>query len=1084
MLIQELLCYVKDTCPDIYTHARKLVAVTPINKKKIVRFADPVASSSNIPNVTNRPSLSSIGVKPSTNASRSKPLGNTKNDRISRLPSSNENNKVEAQSRKIKSSLNKKKSDYDNVCNEHVKHSVKGAQALCSIFNECMFDADHAMCLINHVNSMNVRAQSASKKNKKRKKWKPAGKVFNSVGYKWKPIGRTFTLVGNACPLTRITATKEMPIREPIPLNVVAQEPLVTRVYTRRPKVPKSVTTSNPKVAKSKTANKMEPGTSRGSDTSVAPSYSSLIDCRFLGTVKFSNDQVAKIMGYGDYQIRNVTISRVYYVEGLGHNLFSVGQLCESNLEVAFRKHTCFVHNLKGVDLLSGSRGTNLYSLSIKDMMASSPICLLNGLVNGLPRLKFEKDHLCSACAMGKIKKQSHRPKYEDINQEKLYLLHMDLCGPMRVASVNGKKYILVIVDDYSRFTWVKFLASKDEAPDFITMFLKMIQVRLNETVRNIRTDNGTTKLCETTMNMLESLMKHRLHEILNKMVLLKGEILTAMASEQSSLEPALHEMTLATPSLGIVQNPPPSAPFVLPLRHQWDLVLQPVFDEIYSPSASVVKEAPAPVKSIGSPSSTKVDQDASSPSTLQTTPQSQSQEIPLSAEEESHDLEVAHMSNDPYFSIPILETNSKESSSSNFLSIQLWHIQTTNSQNHPKNGQKTTLLVQNKFGCKPLNRPISTRLQLHEQAMFCYYDAFLTSVEPKMYKEALTHSCWVEAIQEELNEFERLEVWELVPPLDKVMVITLKWIYKVKLDELGGILKNKVRLVARGYHQEEGIDFEESFAPVTRLEAVRIFLAFAAHMNMTVYQMDVKTTFLNGILHEEVYVSQLDRFEDPDNPITCTVDPTLFIRREGKDILLISQSPRGIFLNQSKYALESLKKYEMEFCDPMDTLMVEKSKLDEDLEGKAIDPTHYRGMVGTPMYLTSSRPDLNSAIALTASTDADHTGYQDTRRSTSRSMQLLGDRLVSWSSKRQKSAAISNIEAEYITLSGCCAQVLWMRSQLTDYGLRFNKIPMYCDNKSVIALCCNNVQHSQSKHINIRYVSLKILSRTRKFVH
>ncbi|GKE14890.1 retrovirus-related pol polyprotein from transposon TNT 1-94 [Tanacetum coccineum] len=226
------------------------------------------------------------------------------------------------------------------------------------------------------------------------------------------------------------------------------------------------------------TANKMELGSSRGSDTLVASSSSSLIDCR---TVKFSNDQVAKILGYSDYQIGNVTISRVYYVEGLGHNLFSVSQFCNSYLEVAFRKHTCFIYNLEGVDLLLGSQGTNLYSLSIGDMMTSSLIRLLskatkskswlwhrrlshlnfgainhlarNGLVRGLPRLKFEKDHLCFAYAIGKSKKQSHRPTSEDTNQEKLYLLHVDLCRTMRVPSVNGKKYILIIVDDYSRFT-------------------------------------------------------------------------------------------------------------------------------------------------------------------------------------------------------------------------------------------------------------------------------------------------------------------------------------------------------------------------------------------------------------------------------------------------------------------------------------------------------------------------------------------------------------------------------------------------------------------------------------------------------
>ncbi|GJS22062.1 retrovirus-related pol polyprotein from transposon TNT 1-94 [Tanacetum coccineum] len=245
---------------------------------------------------------------------------------------------------------------------------------------------------------------------------------------------------------------------------------------------------------------------------------------------QFQNDQVAKIMGYGDYQIGNVTISRVYYVEGLGHNLFSVGQFCDSNLEVAFRQHTCFIRNLEGVDLLTGSRGDNLYTLSLRNMMASSPICLLSkasktkswlwhrrlshlnlrinlsqdrGLCSRSPKLSL-KDHLCSACALGKSSKKPHKPKSEDTNQEKLYLLHMDLCGPMRVASVNGKKYILVIVDDYSRFTWVKCLRSKDEAPAFIINFLKMIQVRLKETVRRIRTDNGTEFVNQTLREYYE----------------------------------------------------------------------------------------------------------------------------------------------------------------------------------------------------------------------------------------------------------------------------------------------------------------------------------------------------------------------------------------------------------------------------------------------------------------------------------------------------------------------------------------------------------------------------------------------------
>ncbi|GKC74515.1 retrovirus-related pol polyprotein from transposon TNT 1-94, partial [Tanacetum coccineum] len=244
---------------------------------------------------------------------------------------------------------------------------------------------------------------------------------------------------------------------------------------------------------------------------------------------------------------------------------------------------------------------------------------------------------------------------------------------------------------------------------------------------------------------------------------------------------------------------------------------------------------------------------------------------------------------------------------------------------------------------------PVSTRHQLQDDALLCYFDTFLSFVEPKSYKEALKEPYWIEAMQEELNEFEHL---------------------KVKLDKLGGVLKNKAHLVAKGYHQEEGIDFEESFAPVARLEAIHIFIAFAAYMNMVVYQMGVKSAFLNDILCEEVYVSQPNEFVDPENPnhvyklkkalyglkqvprawydllssfllsqkfTKGIVDLTLFFRREGKDILL-------------------------------------KSKLDEDPQGKAIDPTRYRGMIGTLMYLTSSRPDLVFVVCMSARYQANPT--------------------------------------------------------------------------------------------------------------
>ncbi|GKE77932.1 retrovirus-related pol polyprotein from transposon TNT 1-94, partial [Tanacetum coccineum] len=160
-------------------------------------------------------------------------------------------------------------------------------------------------------------------------------------------------------------------------------------------------------------------------------------------------------------------------------------------------------------------------------------------------------------------------------------------------------------------------------------------------------------------------------------------------------------------------------------------------------------------------------------------------------------------------------------------------------------------------------SRSVSTRKKLKTDAMWCYFDAFLTSVEPKNFKQAMTELSWIDAMQKEIHEFERLEVWELVPCPDNVFLIKLKWIYKVKTDESGGVQKDKARLVAQGFKQEQGIDFEESFAPVTRIESICIFVANAAHKNMTIYQMDVKTDFLNGELKEEVYVSQPKGFVD-----------------------------------------------------------------------------------------------------------------------------------------------------------------------------------------------------------------------------
>ncbi|GKC29964.1 retrovirus-related pol polyprotein from transposon TNT 1-94 [Tanacetum coccineum] len=471
--------------------------------------------------------------------------------------------------------------------------------------------------------------------------------------------------------------------------------------------------------------------------------------------------------------------------------------------------------------------------------------------------------------------------------------------------------------------------------------------------------------------------------------------------------------------------TPPPSVDHLAP--------------EVIAPITDVV--APEPTASTGSCSSTTIDQDAPLPSNSQTTPETQSPIIPNDVEEDNHDLDVAHMNNDPYFGIPILEVPSDQSLSTDFIHKTV----------HPDH-------------------------QISEHNSKWTKDHPLENIIGELARP-------IEAMQEELNEFERLGVWELIPRLDKVIVITLKWINKVRLDELGA-----------GKETESTSALKEKTSKTTdkSTDGSKSQHKSAGESAHTEEPMHIDKD-LEEPAHQEfdglkqapcAWYDMLSSFLISQDFSKGSMDPTLFIRREGKELLLvqiyvddiifatsrpklcdlfakimclkfkmsmmgkisfflglqISQSPRGIFINQSKYSHESLKKYDFDSCDPVDTPMVEKSKLDEDKKGKAIDSSHYRGMIGTLLYLTASRPDLQFAIrmnrqsgtmvaeALTAFADANHVGCQDTRRSTSGSMQFLGDRLVRWSSKRQKSAAISSMKAEYIALFGYCAQHIDIR--------------------------------------------------------
>ncbi|GJU25170.1 retrovirus-related pol polyprotein from transposon TNT 1-94 [Tanacetum coccineum] len=632
-LIQEMLSKISKTCPSINSSGEQLVAVTPMNKVKRVRFTEPVTSSRNTKIAhtsnlaSNKPMLSSTGVKQSTSASGSQPSGNTKKDKIQQTPSSTLKNKVEAHPRKVKSSLKNKDCVVAPKGTAHVQHSKLNAnyELKCVKCNGCMLSDNHDLCVLDFINNVNARAKSRSvKKNSKRKVWKPTGKVFTNIGYIWRPTGRTFTIVGNACPLTRITTTTEVPLRKSSALDNKTPKPVVTLVYSRKPRKSKtSVPVNNYTVIKSVTANNSEPSQSWGSIVSNVPS-SSLDECR---SSKLSS---------------------------------AINHLAR------------------------------------------------HGLVRGLPKLKFEKEHLCSACALGKSTKKPHKPKSEDTNQEKLYLLHMDLCGPIRVASVNGKKLLSIYMGKMIGISHETSVARSPqqngvverqnhtliEAARTMLIYAKAPLFLWAEAVATtcytqnrsmIRHQHGKTPyellhnkppdlsylhvfgaLCYPT-NDSENLGKLRPKADIVETINVEFDELTAMAFKHNSSGPTLHEMTPATISSGLVPNPHPSTPFVPPSQTDWDMLFQP----FPNPSPSVDHRAPevvAPINEVIAPvlaDSTSSPSLTPSLSNSQTTPETEPPFILIDVEEDNHDIEVAHMGNDSYFGVLILEIPSDQPSSS-----------------------------------------------------------------------------------------------------------------------------------------------------------------------------------------------------------------------------------------------------------------------------------------------------------------------------------------------------------------------------------------------------------------------------------
>nr|GEX27607.1 retrovirus-related Pol polyprotein from transposon TNT 1-94 [Tanacetum cinerariifolium] len=991
---------------------------------------------------TNKRVSFSTRVIPTTSFNRPHLKSNPMEDRVMLNNSKGKKQEVEDHHMNVKFSKNKTSI---TACNDSLNVKTLNVNFVYATCGKCVLNDKHDMCVLKSV-AKPLRKTVASESNQKprnstRKLYEHISKACSWWYLKFTPSGFTW---------------KPKSGKENVNPNV-----------------------SMPLGNASKTANVLDPMPSRHSTI---------------------NDQIAPIIGYGDLVQGVVTIKRVYYVEGLNHNLFSVGQFCDADLEVAFRKSTCYIRDLKGIDLLTATSSQAwLWHRRLSHLNFNTINLLLKNDIVTTPSSK-----------------------------RRLQLLHMDLCSPMRIASINGKRYVLVIVDDYSRYTWTHFLRSKDETPKVLIDFLRLVQRGLRAQVRIDRTDKGTEFLNKTlhayfasegilyqmlvartpeqngvverrnrtlveaartmlsvpkvplffwaeaiattcfTQNRSLVIPRHEKtpYHIINEQkpsvkffyifgslcyIVRDDENLDKMKEKVSS-DPVLECPTTALDHDSLSLDPQcqdnvTQADGMVTTSNELDLLFSSMFDELLNGSSQVVSKSSA-ITTADAPNQRQ--QQHTTPLNNQTTPaptcQVPTQEPTVASTENMNQAEMveeyAQVENDEFINIFCTPIQDKGETLSRHVDSSNMH---TFYQHHPSEHRWTK--------DHPLEQDIGNPSQSIEKDFQC-------------------------------------------------LVLT---------DDL---LSNDVQ--------------KESFAPVARLELVRLFIAYAAHKSFSVYQMDVKTTSLYGPLKEEVYVNQPDGFVDPYNPDKVyRLKKALYGLKQAPRAwynelsnflvskgfskgIQIHQSPRDIFINQAKYAQEILIKHGMTSCDSVGTPMAKKH-LDSDLSGTPGDRTKYRSMVGALMYLTASRPDIMHAtyyyaryqvkpnekhliavkrifrylkdtihmglwypkdtnFELTAFSDSDHAGCLNSRKSTSGGIQFLGgDKLVSWSSKKQDFTSMSSTEAKYVSLSACYAQVLWMRTQLTDYGFYFDKIPMYCDSKAAIAISCNPVQHLCTKHIDIR---------------
>ena len=981
-------------------------------------------------------------------------------------------------------------------------------------------------------------------------------------------------------------------------------------------------------------------------------------------SIIFGDGNQGKVKGLGKIAISNEhSISNVFLVESLGYNLLSVSQLCHMGYNCLFTNVDVSVFRRSDGSLaFKGVLDGKLYLVDFAKEEAGLDACLIAktsmgwlwhrrlahvGMKNlhkllkgehviGLTNVQFEKDRPCAACQAGKQVGGAHHSKNVMTTSRPLELLHMDLFGPVAYLSIGGSKYGLVIVDDFSRFTWVFFLQDKSETQGTLKRFLRRAQNEFELKVKKIRSDNGSEfKNLQVEEFLEEEGIKHEFSapytpqqngvvERKNRTLIdmartMLGEFKTPERFWSEAVNTACHAINrvylhrlLKKTSYELLTGNKPNVSYFRVFGSKCYILVKKGRNSKFAPKAVegflLGYDSNTKAYRVFNKSSGLVE--VSSDVVFDETNGSPREQVVDLDDVDEEDVPTAAIRTMAIGDVRPQEQKEQDQPSSSTMvhpptqddeqvhqqeacdqgGAQDDHVMEEEAQPAPPTQVRAMIQrdhpVDQILG--DISKGVTTRSRL---VNFCEHYSFVSSIEPFRVEEALLDPDWVLAMQEELNNFKRNEVWTLVPR-PKQNVVGTKWVFRNKQDEHGVVTRNKARLVAKGYAQVAGLDFEETFAPVARLESIRILLAYAAHHSFRLYQMDVKSAFLNGPIKEEVYVEQPPGFEDeryPDHVCKLSkalyglkqaprawyeclrdflianafkvgkADPTLFTKTCDGDLFVcqiyvddiifgstnqksceefsrvmtqkfemsmmgelnyflgfqVKQLKDGTFISQTKYTQDLLKRFGMKDAKPAKTPMGTDGHTDLNKGGKSVDQKAYRSMIGSLLYLCASRPDIMLSVCMCARfqsdpkechlvavkrilrylvatpcfglwypkgstfdlvgySDSDYAGCKVDRKSTSGTCQFLGRSLVSWNSKKQTSVALSTAEAEYVAAGQCCAQLLWMRQTLRDFGYNLSKVPLLCDNESAIRMAENPVEHSRTKHIDIRHHFLR----------